>query len=476
MMHGHHPAPREREPFFPGDSELARRMRAFDWTRTDLGQPESWPQNLRGVVSLCLASRSPILLWWGPNFTLLHNDGCVPFLGESRYPRCLGAAGRDCWEELWEVVGPALESVRATGQGTRSEAFPFFVARTLPREEVYLRFTYDPILASDGRTVDGIFSPCTDVTDEIIGARRLETLKKLSAPSDGALDIRAACSAAAQGVAEDPEDIPFAAIYVADEQGAAANLEAAVYPVGDHRLPSKVTLANNGSPWPLASMLANPVPAMVELDSLGLQLSGSRWPDPIRTALVLPVTGTQNRLSGILVFGTSPRRPLDSAYRTFFDLMARHLDAALRDALEYQDARRRPSELRKGEGAEEAVRASETRFRALVRDLSAGVYTCDAAGYLTYFNEAAAALWGRTPEIGREQWCGSLRLRRPDRTPVALDTCPMALALKGEPVSSGEELIIERPDGTCRNVMAYPEAIRGRFRGGIWCCQHSSWT
>lgn len=459
MMHGHDPAPLAREQFFPGDSELARRMRAFDWTRTDLGQPESWPQNLRGVVSLCLTSRSPILLWWGRNFTLLYNDACVPFLGESRHPRRLGAAGRDCWEELWEVVGPALQRVRATGQGARSEAFPSFVARSLPREEVYLRFTYDPMLGSDGRTVDGIFSSCTELTDEIIGARRLETLKKLSAPPDGIRDIRAACSAAAQCFAEDSEDIPFAAIYVVDERGAAANLEAAVYPVGDHRLPARVTLAQNGSPWPLTSMLANPAPAVVELDSLGLQLSGRRWPDPIRTALVLPVTAARSRLTGILVFGASPRRPLDSSYRTFFDLMVRQLDAALRDALEYQDAKRPLPKLRQGEGSKEAVGASE-RFRALVRDLSAGVYTCDAAGYITYFNEAAAALWGRAPEIDREQWCGSLRIRRPDGTPVALDTCPMALVLKGEAASSGGELIIERPDGTCRNVMVYPEAIR----------------
>jgi hypothetical protein len=113
MLHGYDPALPECEQFFPGDSELARRMRAFDWTRTDLGKPESWPQNLRGVVSLCLTSRSPILLWWGPNFTLVFNDACVPVLGESRHPRCLGAAGRSSWEELWEVVGPTLESVRA---------------------------------------------------------------------------------------------------------------------------------------------------------------------------------------------------------------------------------------------------------------------------------------------------------------------------------------------------------------------------
>lgn len=459
MLHGYHPALPEREQFFPGESELARRMRAFDWTATDLGPPESWPQNLRGVVNLCLTSRSPIVLWWGPNFNLLYNDACAPFLGESGHSR-LGAAGRDGWEELWKAVGPALERVRATGQGARSEPFRLFVARTLPREEVFLRFTHDPILASDGQTVDGIFSFFTDVTEEIVGARRLETLKKVSAASVGARDVRAACRAAAESFAENPADIPFAAIYVVEERGAAANLEAAVYPAGDHRLPSRFTVGHNGSPWPLASMLANPAPAVVDLDSLGLQLSGSRWPDPIRTALVLPVNSAQNRLSGILVFGTSPRRPLDYSYRTFFDLMACHVDAVLRAAIEYQEARHPPPKLREGEGAEESVVSSERRFRALVGDLSPAVYTCDAAGYIKYFNEAAVALWGRKPEIGREQWCGSFRIRRPDGTPIALDTCPMAMALKGEPVSSGEELIFERPDGTCRNVMAYPEAIR----------------
>ncbi len=218
-------------------------------------------------------------------------------------------------------------------------------------------------------------------------------------------------------------------------------------------------LTNDGSTWPLASVLANPAPAVVELDSLGLQLSGRGWPDLIRTALVLPFTGAHNSLSGILVFGTNPRRPLDSSYRTFFDLVARHVEAALRAAREYRIKTQSPK-LRQGEEAEEAVRAGERRFRSLVRDLAAGVYTCDAAGYITYFNQSAAALWGRTPEIGREQWCGSLRIHRPDGTPVALETCPMALALKGEPMASGEELIFERPDGTCRNVIAFPEAIR----------------
>ena len=205
---------------FPGDSELAARMRKFDWSSTDLGPPGMWPANLRIAVSICLTSRFPILLWWGPNFTVLYNDAYIPFLGESKHPRYLGAAGRECWAEIWDVIEPMLEGVRSTGQAiTWSDAFPFFFARKLPREEVYVRFTYSPILASDGRTVEGIFTPCTEITDEIIGARRLETLRRLGAHAAGARTIAAACDAAARVFAENPDDIPFAAIYVGEDGG-----------------------------------------------------------------------------------------------------------------------------------------------------------------------------------------------------------------------------------------------------------------
>jgi PAS domain S-box-containing protein len=102
--------------------------------------------------------------------------------------------------------------------------------------------------------------------------------------------------------------------------------------------------------------------------------------------------------------------------------------------------------------------------------LPAAIYVCDAEGYITFFNEAAAALWGRTPELQVEQWCGALKIFRPDGTPVALDLCPMALAVKGGWRSPGDELILERPDGTRRNVVAYPDPIRdgsGAVAGAI---------
>ena len=58
------------------------------------------------------------------------------------------------------------------------------------------------------------------------------------------------------------------------------------------------------------------------------------------------------------------------------------------------------------------------------------VYTTDADGRITSYNEAAAELWGRRPELGSSQWCGSWRLYRPDGSPLPHDECPLAVALK----------------------------------------------
>jgi two-component system CheB/CheR fusion protein len=107
----------------------------------------------------------------------------------------------------------------------------------------------------------------------------------------------------------------------------------------------------------------------------------------------------------------------------------------------------------KGEG--------EPRWRDLVNALPAAIYTTDAAGLITFYNEAAVALWGRKPEIGKSEWCGSWKLHWPDGTPMAHSECPMAVSLRtGKPVR-GVEAVAERPDGTRVPFMPYPTPLRG---------------
>ncbi|MGF1627578.1 MAG: PAS domain S-box protein [Alphaproteobacteria bacterium] len=105
---------------------------------------------------------------------------------------------------------------------------------------------------------------------------------------------------------------------------------------------------------------------------------------------------------------------------------------------------------------EARLRQESGRFQNLVHDLPIAVYTTDAAGRLTYNNEAATGLWGRQPELGSDVWCGSWRLLWPDCQPMPHDACPMAIALKeGRPIR-GAEAMAERPDGSRVPFLAYP--------------------
>jgi PAS domain S-box-containing protein len=109
---------------------------------------------------------------------------------------------------------------------------------------------------------------------------------------------------------------------------------------------------------------------------------------------------------------------------------------------------------------EELLRNSEYQYRQLFLGLSVALYTTDIHGRLTQYNEAAVALWGRSPEIGKESWCGSWRIYRPDGTALPFEECPMAVTLRERRPMRGQEIVVERPDGVKRNVLPHPDLIR----------------
>jgi two-component system, chemotaxis family, CheB/CheR fusion protein len=94
--------------------------------------------------------------------------------------------------------------------------------------------------------------------------------------------------------------------------------------------------------------------------------------------------------------------------------------------------------------------------------LPVAIYVTDVEGRITYFNDAAAALWGCRPQLFSDQWCGSWRLYQTDGTPLPHDQCPMAIALKEKRAARGEA-IAERPDGTRVPFMAFPTPLYDAF-------------
>jgi PAS domain S-box-containing protein len=108
-------------------------------------------------------------------------------------------------------------------------------------------------------------------------------------------------------------------------------------------------------------------------------------------------------------------------------------------------------------------------YRQFLEALGVAVYTTDAEGHITFYNEAAATFWGRRPEIG-EEWCGSWKLFWPDGRPMAHEECPMAIALKEARSVRGYEGVAQRPDGTRAAFVPYPTVVfdaEGHLVGAI---------
>ena len=107
----------------------------------------------------------------------------------------------------------------------------------------------------------------------------------------------------------------------------------------------------------------------------------------------------------------------------------------------------------------EALRESEAFHRHLIDALPMAIYTCDGQGRVMMYNQAAVSLWGREPEIGKDLWCGSWKMYRPNGNPLPLDECAIAVTLReGRPVR-GQEMIIERPNGSRRHLLQHPELM-----------------
>ena len=151
-------------------SEMAQRVRNFDWASTPLGPIESWPQSLLIAVSICLNSRFPMFVWWGPKLINIYNDGYIPMLG-ARHPRALGRPARDSWDDIWADVGPQADLVMHKGQATWNERVHLRMERHGFPEDTWFTWSYSPIYDESGR-VGGLFCAVTEDTPRVLAERQ----------------------------------------------------------------------------------------------------------------------------------------------------------------------------------------------------------------------------------------------------------------------------------------------------------------
>jgi PAS domain S-box-containing protein len=329
-----------------GGGETGALIRSIDWSRSPLGPPAQWPQSLRTAVGICLASRFPILIWWGPSLVMLYNDAYRVMLGD-KHPRSMGQPGRECWAEIWHIIGPMLEGVMERGEATWSDNQMLPLRRRGFTEECYFTFTYSPIRVERGR-VGGVFCAVVQTTDGVLSSRRMTALRDLAARAGSAPDERTAARVAVETLHLDTTDVPFALIYLLNDDGA-VELAAAAGVETDAPTPLGVTTRPPGSGDLEAAVLrvaaGEPAADILQLPD-DLRVSPSTWPEPPARAVALPIARPgQERPYGVLVAGVSPRRPLDEPYRGFFVLSAGHIANAIASARAHDEERRRAAAL-----------------------------------------------------------------------------------------------------------------------------------
>jgi signal transduction histidine kinase len=323
---------------------MAQRMRVFDWSGSDLGPPEDWPDALKISVRIILTSRHPMFVWWGDNLINLYNDGYADFL-LSKHPSALGKPASAVWPEIWhDVIVPRIDFAKHQDSGTYDEAMAFVMLRRGYPEETYATFSYSPIL--DNGRFGGILCPVTEDTERIRGQRQMALLRELAAKTLDARNRKEACALVANALQTNTDDLPFALIYELNLKARVATLEAAIGVSPESPAAPKILTLGSDSPWPLRDVSAKTGSmAVSELRGLSEHLPKVRRQYPITRAVVLPLTHSAEDRKGTLVIGLNPLRPLDENYREFLHLVSAGVSSAMQNADAYEAERRRAEAL-----------------------------------------------------------------------------------------------------------------------------------
>ena len=260
--------------------------------RRTLGPVEAWPANLRMLVDVCLSSRFPMLVCWGPDLSMLYNDGYRDLLGESKHPGAWGRPIREVWPEIWDVIGPMLHGVASGGPATWVEDELLVVDRYGFLEEAYFTWSFGAVHDDDGQ-VAGVLDIATETTAKVLAERRDEMSARL---------------VASLADAETREDVRDRALEVLGSQ------------VNDH-LASAIRWHGEGDE-PQSGAVDGHVVHVVPV---------------VEPGLLEP--------SAYLLLTENPRRPWDAPLQVYAELCASHVAMALSGIRRLQDERHRSEAL-----------------------------------------------------------------------------------------------------------------------------------
>ena len=326
-------------------SEMAERFEEFDWSRTSIGPVGRWPATWRNVIDLMLVSSFPGAVGLGPDLIYFYNDAFIGIGGPARHPSALGRPVREVWPEIWEpVLQRRFSETLATGRPTGEADLLMPLVRSSYLEETYITFSF-AALSDDHGNPSGIFCTATENTGQVIARRQLDCLQRLASQCASAESTEEARRLAAQALAGQPRDVPFALIYQLDSTGSRVESLVSAGLMSPADIPGIGRLERSADPWQLAATAASRAPLLIDRvpEVIGRALTSPEVAP--RQALTIPFAnaGADSPIS-ILVMGLNPMRPVEES-RRFFELIATQVETAFASARMRENAERRAREL-----------------------------------------------------------------------------------------------------------------------------------
>lgn len=286
-------------------------VRSLEWSRTPLGPIGSWSPILRATTNLVLCSRLPMMLFWGHELVQIYNDGFAPSIGD-RHPSAIGERCQACWPEVWSIIAPQIEGAMRTATSSWHENHLMSIRRHGRLEEVYWTYSYSPVFEQDG-SVGGVLMAGTETTCRVLTERRTACIRALA---DKLMDVTSEYQPAmvtVDVVGSDRLDFPFLIAYAVSEAGA-LRLIGSTAPL--ELLRSADEAVRRRFEGRGATTTEEERSAVLEIAPIALP--AAPWPEPVTQAFAsLIPRSAASRPNRLLVFGLSPRLPLDRSYRCF---------------------------------------------------------------------------------------------------------------------------------------------------------------
>ena len=319
--------------FLPDEGEAARLIREYDWASTPLGPPSQWSATLRIMVRFVLANRFPHLLWWGNDYIQFYNDHYSPILGTKHPGQAMGKPLRECWHEIWDVLAPLVDTPFNGGPATWIEDLELIVRRHGFPEESHFTVAYSPVPdETSPRGIGGVLATVHEITEKVIGERRVKILSELGARVSAARTDEQSCVQAIRILSQYPKDVPFALLYLLDEATRELRLVSTTGIPDDLAGPPAIPLDApiDGVVWPLARAIETEVTQLRENVS---GLPPGPWPDPPDSVAAVPIkSNIAGRPAGALVVGISACIRLDARYWSFLELVGSQVATAVANA------------------------------------------------------------------------------------------------------------------------------------------------